>query len=278
MAINYDFSLGCQTFTWEMLGDRWNGGPDDLLRAISAAGYTGIEITDKMIGYYIDAPDAFATALDREGLMLVAYAIASPSGYCEPDQVDSDVEMVRRTAQFISLFPDALISMGSATIMSDGPRSAKYDTAAEVYNTCFKAAAEAGVAVAVHPSSHTNTLIYDEADYASMFERLDTRVGWIPDTGHILRGGQDVGTAMTRWQDRIRYIHLKDVDAQGNWVMLGRGELDIPEVARIASDAPRFNGWLVLEEESEEAGRDPAVAVKHNFETMTSVLAKQTAR
>ncbi|TIP78285.1 MAG: sugar phosphate isomerase/epimerase, partial [Mesorhizobium sp.] len=27
-----DLKVGCQTFTWEMLGDRFAGGPDDLLK------------------------------------------------------------------------------------------------------------------------------------------------------------------------------------------------------------------------------------------------------
>ena len=32
--------FGCQTFTWEMLGPKWTGAPDDLLRAISEGGYS----------------------------------------------------------------------------------------------------------------------------------------------------------------------------------------------------------------------------------------------
>ena len=47
--------VGCQTFTWEMLGDAWRGGPDDLVAAIAGGGYTGIEITDTMIGSYAAA-------------------------------------------------------------------------------------------------------------------------------------------------------------------------------------------------------------------------------
>ena len=42
--------VGCQTYTWEMLGDRWTGSADDLLAAIAGGGYAGIEITDNMIG------------------------------------------------------------------------------------------------------------------------------------------------------------------------------------------------------------------------------------
>ena len=57
---NAELQIGCQTFTWEMLGRTWNGGPDDLLAAISEAGYSGIEITDTMIGDYARRPDAFS--------------------------------------------------------------------------------------------------------------------------------------------------------------------------------------------------------------------------
>ena len=49
--------------------------------------------------------------------------------------------------------------------------------------------------------------------------------GWVPDTGHILRGGQAIGDTLAAHRDRIRYVHLKDVDAAGTWAMLGEGRL-----------------------------------------------------
>ncbi len=50
--------------------------------------------------------------------------------------------------------------------------------------------------------------------------------------------------------------------------MLGKGVCDTQAVIDIASAAPHFNGWLVLEEESETAAADPAAAVKTNRQTM----------
>ena len=47
-------SVGCQTYTWEMLGGKWAGSVDDILRAIAASGYEGIEITNTMIREYAD--------------------------------------------------------------------------------------------------------------------------------------------------------------------------------------------------------------------------------
>ena len=73
--------VGCQTYTWEMLGDRWTGSADDLLAGIADGGYAGIEITDTMIGHYADRPNAFAAALEKHGLTLVAFACGSASGW-----------------------------------------------------------------------------------------------------------------------------------------------------------------------------------------------------
>ena len=266
-----DLKVGCQTFTWEMLGDRFTGGPDDLLKAISDGGYSGIEITDTMIGRYAGRPSEFAAALKSSGLMLVSFAFGSNSGFTLKDQIGADLDAAQRWIDFAAAFPGALVSMGSATVVSDGSRDDKFAIAAEVYNKAGELGRKAGVQVAVHPSSHHNTLLFDRADYDRIFALLDRDlVGWVPDTGHILRGHKDMADTLRTYRDRIRYIHLKDVDAKGSWAMLGKGVCDTPAVIEIANTAPRFNGWLVLEEESETAAADPAGAVKTNRQTMRS--------
>lgn len=265
--------IGCQTYTWEMLGERFAGGPDDLLDAISAAGYEGIEITDTMIGAYSGAPDAFARALDARGLQLVALAVASRTGFTEAGEVEGDVEAAGRWIEWLARFPGAVLSLGSATVMSDGPRTEKFRVAAEVYNRVASVGLAVGVEVAVHPSSHHDTLLFDRADYEALFALLDAQtVGWVPDTGHILRGGMDIADTLRAHAGRIRYLHLKDVDAAGTWAMLGRGVCDVGGVVEAVRRAPRFNGWVVLEEESEEAGADPAGAVRRNRETIGRLL------
>lgn len=259
----------CQTFTWEMLGAAWTGGPDDLLAAIAAGGYTGIEITDTMIGHYKNAPGPFARALQAHGLTLVAYACGSGSGFTEPGALSADLDAAAAAVAFASAFPGAHVSFGSATIMSEGPRPQKFDAAARFYTGAAERGRQANVPVAIHPSSHHNTLLFTRTDYDAMFARLDPElVGWVPDTGHILRGGQDILDTLSTYQSRIRYLHLKDVDAEGTWAMLGQGTCPTEAVIDVVRGAPHFNGWLVVEEESEEAGRDPAAAVATNRKTL----------
>jgi sugar phosphate isomerase/epimerase len=265
---NPALKFGCQTFTWEMLGANWTGGPDDLVRAIADGGYTGIEITDAMIGSYAGRAADFARRLDDAGLALVSFAIGSDSGFTERDRIPADLEAARRWIDFAAHFSGALVSMGSATIMSNGARDGKFAVAADVYNRAAEIGRRAGVAVAVHPSSHHNTLLFSRADYDQIFALLDPQVGWVPDTGHILRGGQSMDSTLAAHSSRIRYVHLKDVDAQGTWAMLGKGRCDIAAAISAARHASRFNGWIVVEEESETAAADPAAAVRANLETL----------
>ena len=172
---------------------------------------------------------------------------------------------------FARTFPGAHVSFGSATIMSEGSRSVKFDVAARFYNEAAQRGARADVPVAVHPSSHHGTLLLTREDYDELFSRLDPEiVGWVPDTGHIIRGNQDILATLRTYRDRIRYLHLKDVDAHGEWQMLGHGACDVAAVIAAVGDAPSFNGWLVVEEESEQAKRDPAATVALNRQTLAT--------
>ena len=254
-----------------MLGDAWRGSTDELLQAIAQGGYAGIEITDAMIGAYANKPIEFAAALKACGLRLVSFAFGSKSGFTLQEEVANDLKNSERWIEFAAHFPGALVSMGSATIVSEGPRDEKFAIAASIYNKAGEIGRRAGVDLAVHPSSHHNTLLFNRADYDLLFSRLDAAlVGWVPDTGHILRGHADMLDTLLAFQDRIRYLHLKDVDRDGLWAMLGHGVCDVPAIIDVVRAAPRFNGWLVLEGESTAAAADPTAAVRINRDTMRS--------
>src|SRR5262245_18762829 len=100
--------FGCQTYTWEMLGAAWTGGPDDLVRAIAECGYRGIEITDTMIGSFAGHAAEFARRLDDAGLALVSFAFGSDGGSTEPRHICADLDAARRWIDFAAHFPGAL--------------------------------------------------------------------------------------------------------------------------------------------------------------------------
>jgi sugar phosphate isomerase/epimerase len=269
------FRLGCQTFTWEMLGDRWRGTTDELLDAIATAGYAGLEITDHMIGPYAHRGDAFARALSERGLTLVAFAWASATGFTMPEATAADIALADRWLAFVSSFPGAVLSLGSATATAPGARRAQLDCAARIYDAIGRRGAALGVKVAFHPSSHEGSVLTGAEDYEAIMAATDPSVvGWVPDTGHILKGGMDVRGTLRRYGGRIAYVHLKDAGADGSWKPMGDGEVGIPDIVAVLRDELSFAGWLVAEEEAPEAGEDPAGAVLRNRRYLAGLVAE----
>jgi sugar phosphate isomerase/epimerase len=95
-------------------------------------------------------------------------------------------------------------------------------------------------------------------------DHLDARyVSLGPDTGHIVRGGQDLLACLGTYISRITHLHLKDVTATGEWVALGQGVCDFPAVLALLESVD-YGGWIVGEEESDAARQDGLEAIRKN--------------
>jgi inosose dehydratase len=129
-----------------------------------------------------------------------------------------------------------------------------------------------GLTVALHP--HVGTLIETAEQVRLALARID--VGWCLDTGHLLIGGFDPAAFARDYGDRVVHAHLKDVDEaiaarlrcgqcsllqatrQGLFLPLGRGDAGIASV--LDALAPhRYEGWLVLEQDTAITGDEPPV-------------------
>lgn len=257
--------VACQTYTWEMLGDAWHGHAIDLLDWIAEAGYAGIEITDRMIGEFRDRPLAVARELKHRGLALAAYAYSSASGFTDPSRRAEDLDGARRVIEFVAAFPDPHVGLGGAASSAPGgSRRERLNHAIAFYNAAGALAKPLGVSVSVHPHSHHGSVIETAAEYAYLVENLDAQlVSLGPDTGHIVRGGQDLMACLRTHLPRITHLHLKDATADRRWVGLGEGMCDFPAVMALLEQAG-YRGWVVAEEESEAARQDGLAAIRRN--------------
>jgi inosose dehydratase len=113
-----DGRIGCQTYTWEMLGASWQGSPDDILDAVSAAGYDGIEFSNALIGGYEQAPDRLAAALAQRKLKLAAFAYAS-TGFTDPSRYEADLAGAERALAFCRALGVPLCLGGAAAPSRD---------------------------------------------------------------------------------------------------------------------------------------------------------------
>lgn len=257
--------VGCQTYTWEMLGPDWKGSVDDMLDAVASAGYAGIEITNSMIRDYAGKPAEFARALKQRGLDLSAFAYASPAGLTDASARAAELAGAEEAMRFVAYFPGVVLALGGAHTSERSELDRKFQLAADFYNEVGRRGKKAGVPVAFHPHSHHGSIFESRAEYERIMNLTDPDVvGWNPDTGHIVRGGQDLLDTFRTFGARIIHVHLKDADKENRWQPLGKGVCDIPGVLGLLEDELGYREWVVGEEESADARRDQVAAIRWN--------------
>jgi len=95
-------------------------------------------------------------------------------------------------------------------------------------------------------------------------EGVDPRVlKWVPDIGHIAKGGIEVMGLLQRYRPLIAHVHFKDMSSDGRWRSMGEGNLDFPAITSYLSGTG-YDGWIVVEDESAEAENDPSGAASRD--------------
>ncbi|MBM4048286.1 MAG: sugar phosphate isomerase/epimerase [Planctomycetes bacterium] len=263
--------IGCQTYTWEMLGRRWKGTVDDILDAMADAGFEGVEMAAPMIGPYYDAPDKFAQALEARKLTLAAFACPSPFGYSSARYAHKDLAATDRALAFAKHFPDVPVELSGGSSRSRRGYDRKFAVMCRTYNEIARRGAAMGVRVGFHPHSHHGSLIESADEYARALSRTDASILHLgPDTGHIVRSGNDLLGLLKQHITHIRHIHFKDVKPNGQWAMMGTGVCDFPGVLKLLEEAG-YTGWVIAEEESDAAWKNPAGAIRKARECLRSL-------
>jgi inosose dehydratase len=253
---------GHQTYSWEMIGTSWTGGPEDIMDMVARSGWQGVEFANVMMGNLADRPAAFRAALEARGLVAAAFAYAR-SGFTDPAEWKEDLAGAQKALDFAAAL-SIPVSIAGPSSASKEDASRKMDQAIRFYNEVARRGREQGVVVAVHPHSHHTSLALGEKEYETLLGATEASgLMYNPDTGHITRGGQDPVAVFRKYFKRIVHVHVKDVDAQGNWQLLGKGITDYPAIIRLLRDGG-YAGWVVSEEESEVVRTDLPGAMAKN--------------
>lgn len=120
-----------------------------------------------------------------------------------------------------------------------------------------------GVTSCFHP--HVGTVIETASELETLLAAVETdAVGLGLDTGHIAWAGDDPVETCLRYVDRVKTMHLKDVNgevraegaaagwtygeftAAGVFIELGEGMVDFPVILTALRDKG-FDGWLIVE-------------------------------
>lgn len=152
-------------------------------------------------------------------------------------------------------------------------------------------AAEREVLAVLHP--HMGTIVETAEDVQRVAD--GSHIGFCIDTGHLVAAGADPVAITLANLDRVRHVHLKDVDqdvavrlhageigfseavSEGLFCVLGTGSVDLTAMLQALRGAG-YDGWYVLEQDvmfkdGEPPGEGPVADVRASLDFVKAVLA-----
>lgn len=236
---------------------------DQVLSEMASLGLKGTELGSD--GYLPSNADDLRRAVESHGLVMIGGFV--PVVVHEPSEREATLEAARRAAALMAGAGASLFISAAVTSWDWKPREAISDQgwafAAGMFSEIDQIAADHGLVQALHP--HFATIVESRADIDRVLEVSD--VGFTLDTGHLLMGGCDPLDFVERHFDRIRHVHLKDVEMAtarrvvsgeltlmagvqaGMFCNLGPGDVPIDEIVR-ALEQRHYDGWYVIEQDA----------------------------
>ena len=219
---------------------------EQSLREVSDIGYQYVENIGSIADVCADAGE-FDRLLARYGVQMVCayYHLSGDDG--------QDRERLERYVSFMQAHRILLMNVQAAPRPKSGITPSELAKTADALARVSERARKAGIVPCLHP--HYGTQVERAPELAYVMEHVDRNLlALTVDTGHAVLGGMDPVATCRQYADRVRYMHVKDIQAQRDagqaWYAgfreLGRGVVDFPGVKAVLETAG-FDGYLCVE-------------------------------
>lgn len=262
-----------------------------VLREAAALGMSAVEAGPD--GFLPPRPDEAADLLQRYGLGLVGGFV--PAVLHRPELREAELESVERQAKLFAVAGGGVMVLAASTGMEDYEECA--DLSDAEWDELFASlalieafGAKHGLLVVMHP--HYGTAIERPHQIQRFLEGCET--GLCLDTGHIMVGGGQPMEVTRTAAERVRHVHLKDVDRRlagqvasgafgyeeavrrGMYRPLGEGDVDLRGVLELLQGTG-YRGWYVLEQDimlvaEPDATNGPSVDVRKSLAFLEEVM------
>jgi inosose dehydratase len=293
--------LGNAPVSYGVFGTTIQGASSsDLLTSIAEAGYEGSELGPP--GFF-GSPQETADAFASRGLVAIGSYV--PIHFALDDEtVAQDLGRMRQTCAELAACGGGIAILadeGSEELLLNPARDwldrslalsdGLWQKVVPRVQVAVEIAREFGLECAFHP--HISTYVESPWEVDRLLETTD--VDLTLDIGHMKLAGADPTECLEVWRDRVRHIHIKDVDTgvirqakaehrtdfdewwAGVCTPLGQGDVDIDGfVSDLISGG--YDGWLVVEQDRRPTAMSEYPAVADQQAGNRQWLAKLVAR
>ncbi len=244
-----------------------------VLDEIAEAGYAGTELGP--YGYFPTEPNELTSVLSARGLQLVGSFVPVPLAH--PERHEAGYQEAMKVAQLLTQTGAGLIVLademsearmavsGRVNESRDGMNERQWDGAAQILSRIAESCRELGLSAVFH--HHAGTFVETPKEVERLCESTDADLlGLCLDTGHYFFGGGDPVDAVRSYGERIRHLHLKDVELpilesarrdgvgfleavrRGVFCELGEGAVDLNTVIQEVT-AGSYSEWAIVEQD-----------------------------
>jgi inosose dehydratase len=277
-----------------------------VMDEIARAGYAATELGP--YGYYPTGATELRAALDARGLALTSAYVPLPLhdsaafAQAQDEALSIGRLLAELGAEYIVLASsgDERRAALAGRVPADGSAGlddAQWHAAADGLQSLARRCRELGLLAVFH--HHAGTHVETPDELATLCRLTDPDlIAICLDTGHYVYGGGNPREALATYGERVRYVHLKDIDAarlaqaraqgwsfvegveRGVFTALGRGAA---EIAGCIDDlrSRGYRGWAVVEQdiigERDADGRTPLEGMTAAREYLRTVLEKKAS-
>lgn len=237
---------------------------DRVLREAASAGLYALEAGPD--GFLRQDAKRTARMLARQGFELVGGFVAAVLH--SPDMRTVALSSIEQRAEFLAAAGGDMLIVSASAGRDSYERSVELDDESwqELFANLVRVkeiAARYGLTVALHP--HYGTVVETDEHVQRFLDHCD--IGLCLDTGHLIIGGSSPVEIAERMPDRVKHVHLKDVERSlatqlgsrqidfkeavrhGVFCPLGEGDVDIGRLLYLLEQAG-YRGWYVLEQDT----------------------------
>lgn len=263
---------------------------EQMLDEMAAAGYDATEFSRQ----FPDDPEQARRDLEVHGLApastFLALNLRAPMNLPALEKVGERAAYVRALGGNVLIIADEgderRRALAGHVAPGDGLDETGWQWVLESLGRVAEEAARQGVAIVFH--NHVATYVETEQEVSRLLDGTDPeQVGLCLDVGHLVYGGGDVTRVMERYGDRVRYVHLKDVDIGvlnrcrreglgwhdalrlGIFTEFGSGGVDFVEFFD-ALRARDYSGWIIVEQDTTK--KTPLESARLNREYLRWVI------
>lgn len=229
----------------------WNGDDRHAMEDIAALGFPAVQLRSNVLKEF-SGPAELRELLQKHRLKMIALS----SGGVRIDPAIEAEEIAKHTAnaKFVHDVGGSYLQVTDERPKDRAVTSADYVRLGKLITEIGKRTADLGVSLGYH--NHMGTLGQSPEEVDQILQAADPRYAKLElDVAHYFQGGGDPVKAIEKYQDRLLFLHIKDVESLPNaenpkhnyrFVELGRGRVDLPAVFATLHKI-NFRGWAIVE-------------------------------